>query len=115
MVSRQPRAVRASSRTIALARSSAPDAAARAAGSVPSPPARVLNTGGRGADAPGPSAGGGSSAAAAADSVPWWRDAAARAGSVASKDSSSDRPAYTPPSSGLTSRSTTSWPNRAAT
>ena len=43
------------------------------------------------------------------------REAVASAGNVASKDSSSERPAYTPPSSGSTSRSTTSAPSRAPT
>ena len=39
----------------------------------------------------------------------------ARAGTVACRDSRSARPAYTPPSSGSTSRSTTSGPNRSET
>ena len=113
MVSRQPAAAGTSSRTIALVRSCAPDAAATAGGSVPRPPVSVVKTGGGAAGGPG--RGGGSSEAAAAASDAWRRDASASPGRVASKDSSSDRPAYTPPSSGLTSRSTTSWPNRADT
>ena len=44
-VSRQPAAVRASPRTMAPVRTAAPEAAATAAGSVPSPPASVVNTG----------------------------------------------------------------------
>ncbi len=46
-VSRQPVAVRASSRTVARVRMTAPEASASTAGSVPSPPASVVNTGGR--------------------------------------------------------------------
>ena len=53
MVSRQPRALRASSRTMAPVRTSAPEAAARAGGSAPRPPCRVVNTAGR-AGVPGP-------------------------------------------------------------
>ncbi len=113
---------------MALIRTSAPDAAARAGGRVPRPPRRVVNTAGRvggglgaswlagaGLGGAGSGGGGGSSDAAAQASEAWVRDAWARPGSVASNDNSSDRPAYTPPSSGSTSRSTTSWPNRAAT
>src|SRR5215472_2684038 len=44
-VSRQPAWVRTSSRTIALVRMTAPDAAASASGRVPSPPVSVVNTG----------------------------------------------------------------------
>ena len=47
MVSRQPRGPRASSRTMAPVRTSAPEAAARAGGRVPRPPCRVVNTAGR--------------------------------------------------------------------
>src|SRR5580698_10026195 len=83
-VSRQPVAVRASSLTMAPVRTSAPDAFASTSGSVPRPPASVVNTGRRGP--PGPS--GGSSEPAASVSDGYRRDAAASAGSVASKDSS---------------------------
>ncbi len=123
MVSRQPRGPRASSRTMAPVRTCAPEAAARAGGRVPRPPARVVNTAGRAGRLPArvswpagrAAAGAAASEAAAAASEACVRDAWARPGSVASNDSSSDRPAYTPPSSGSTSRSTTSGPNRAAT
>src|SRR5215472_1762886 len=46
-VSRQPEAVRDSPRTIAEVRTVAPEVAATAAGSDPSPAASVVNTGGR--------------------------------------------------------------------
>ena len=54
MVSRQPRGVRTSSRTMAPVRTSAPEAAARAGGGAPRPPARVVNTAGRAGVAGGP-------------------------------------------------------------
>ena len=58
-VSRQPPGVRASPRTIALVRTTAPEAAATAGGSVPRPPVRVVKTGpGAGAAAPERRAGG---------------------------------------------------------
>ena len=59
IVSRQPRSVRASSRTIALARTVAPEATATAPGSRPSPPASVVNTEGRAAPFGPPGPGGG--------------------------------------------------------
>ena len=106
---------------MAPVRSCAPDAAATAAGSEPSPLASEVNIGGRAVEPPPPgprravaAGGGGSSEAAASASDARSRDAWARPGSVASNDSSSERPAYTPPSSGSTSRSTTSGPNRPA-
>ncbi len=108
MVSRQPLAVRASSRTVAVVRTAAPLASASASGSAPRPSARVVNTG----CCAGPSCGPGPSIAAAASaSDRCFRDSGARPGSVASNDSRSARPAYTPPSSGSTRRSTTSDPN----
>jgi len=55
---------------------------------------------------------GGSSEAAASVRVACLGVAAASGASVARKDRSSDRPAYTPPSSGSTSRSTISAPRR---
>ncbi len=130
-MSRQPAGVRLSSRTIAFVRTSAPEAFARAPGSAPSPVVSETKTGAGFAAAPPagipaagePAAGGlslsaaggagGRSDAAASVSVACPRAAAARGASVAWKDRSSDRPAYTPPSSGSTSRSTTSTPSRA--
>ena len=101
MVSRQPAAVRVSSRTIALTRTSAPEALATASGSAPSPVVRVTKIGDgflllsarvAGGRRLGVGAGG-SSAAAASVSVGWVRAAAASGASVAWKDRSSERPA----------------------
>ena len=99
IVSRQPDAVRVSSRTIALTWMSAPEALATASGSAPSPVVRVTKSGAGfpccyprrrvGACA----AAGGSSAAAASVSVGWVRAAAASGASVAWNDRSSERPA----------------------
>ena len=134
-VSRQPAAVRLSSRTIAFVRTSAPEALATASGSAPIPVVSETKSGAglplAPAGAPGawvlaaaawPAAGGllllsavgagGSSEAAAPVRVACPRVAAASGASVARKDRSSDRPAYTPPSSGSTSRSTISAPRR---
>ena len=101
---------------MALVRTTAPLAAASAGGSVPSPPASVVKTGaGRAGPDDGSAAGGGGMSDAAASVSERWPCAAFASGaSVASKDRSSHRPAYTPPSSGSTSRSTTSAPSRAA-
>src|SRR3984885_15067848 len=128
-VSRQPVSVRPSSRTIAPVRTSAPDALATASGSAPSPDVSVTKRG-AGLPAPGakpaPSAAtrsflllsaaglggwGGSSDVTASVSAAWPRVAAASGARVALNDRSSDRPAYTPPSSGSTSRSTISAPS----
>ena len=111
-VSRQPCAVRSIARTIEPVRRSAADAAATAGTSDASPPGRLTKTG---AGGPSPRAAAALSSSPAAASVTGWpsRVAAASAGMVASNDSWSDRPAYTPPSSGSTSRSTTSGPSRA--
>ena len=113
--------MRLSSRTIAFVRTSAPEAFATASGSAPSPVVSETKTGA--GLAPAPAGGGrrrlrrragagGSSEAAAPVSVACLRAAAASGASVAWKDRSSDRPAYTPPSSGSTSRSTISTPRR---
>ena len=141
MVIRQPAGVRLSSRTIAPVRTSAPEDFARASGSAPIPLVSETKTGAGGPAAPPrpggppavaplagvppavvPSAGrllpwpaagaGGSSDAAAPVRVGCARAAAASGASVAWKDRSSERPAYTPPSSGSTSRSTISTPRR---
>src|SRR5215831_15181867 len=95
-VSRQPPGVRASSRAIAPVLTSAPEAAATAAGRVPRPPASVVKMVASAAAAPGagPDGGdGGISAPAASVSDAHRRDSAARPGSVASNDRASDRPA----------------------
>ncbi len=98
-VSRQPVAVLASSRTVARVRMTAPEVSASTAGSVPSPPASVVNTGGRfgGAAAAWPgrcgSGGAGSRDAAASASERCAGAALASEPRVAAKDSSSDRPA----------------------
>src|ERR1700742_4095010 len=57
-VSRQPVAVRASSRTVARVRTVAPEAAATAAGSAPRPLVSVVNTAGRAGGGPGRAGGG---------------------------------------------------------
>ena len=114
MVSRQPVSVRASSRTIAFTRTSALDALATASGRAPSPVVSVTKTG-FGAACAAFAGGGGMSEAAASVSVACRAAAAASGASVAPKESSSERPAYTPPSSGSTSRSTTSAPSRPPT
>src|SRR6201999_1122241 len=104
-VSRQPVAVRASSRTVARVRTVAPDAAATAAGSAPRPLVKVVKTAGRGGGGPDSAGGaGGSRDAAASDRARCDPAAAASGPRVASNDSSSDRPAYTPPSSGAAHR-----------
>ena len=102
-----------SSRTVAPVRISAPDdAAATAAGSRPTPPRGAPNTG---AVLPG-GVGGRPAGARGGEQRALLAARAARAAArVASRDSSSARPAYTPPSSGSTSRSTTARPSRAAT
>ena len=99
-VSRHPVPVRASSRTVARVRMTAPEASATAAGSTPRPPASVVNTGRGGGAAPGTGGapgscppGEGSSDAAAPVSERCAGATAASGPSVASNDSSSDRPA----------------------
>src|SRR6201996_5277134 len=93
--SRRPSGVRLSSRTVARVLIVAPEAAATAAGSMPSPPVSVVNTAGPGdACSPGRAGGGaGISDAAASASEGYVAAAAASGPSVASNDSSSDRPA----------------------
>src|SRR5215469_1681456 len=112
-VSRQPPVVRVSSRTIAPVLMSAFDALASASGSAPRPVPSVTNNGAAGVGLDEAGAGGGSSAAAASVSAWCFLAAAASGPRVAWKDSSSLRPAYTPPSSGSTSLSTISAPSRA--
>ena len=101
-VSRKPVAVRSSSRTVAEVRTSTPPASASA---LRQPP--------EAADEPGehrrvatPAA----AAAAAASSEPCSRSSATTWGMAARADRFDAWPAYTPPSSGSASRSTTSWP-----
>src|SRR5580698_10922516 len=102
MVSRQPTAVRRSSRTIALTRTSAPDAFATASGSEPSPVVSVTKIGagflllssvGDAGDAGDDTGAGDRSEAAASVSVACLGVAAASGASVAWKERSSERPA----------------------
>src|SRR5215468_3858012 len=94
-VSRQPASVRASSRTLALTRTSAVEALATASGSAPIPVVSETKTGAgplllSGAELSGA---GESREAAASVKVGCVLAAAASGASVASKDSSSERPA----------------------
>ncbi len=116
---RQPSAVRRSSRTGVFVRMSPPaarTASATAPGSVPTPPSMPMKTG----DGAWP----GSAARAAVRAwmplTPSISERSARAaskswGTAARIEMRYASPAYTPPSSGSTSRSTTSRPSRAAT
>ena len=101
--SAKPVGVRRSPRTGASVRTSRPSA--RAAGNRPRPPAIPANTGPGEAE---PARGrGGDQRASPLQRTSW--------GTVARADSSRAWPAYTPPSRGSTSRSTTSSPSRVAT
>src|SRR6266542_6316420 len=124
--SRKPLPVRWMSRTGSRNRSSAPEAASTAAGSAPNPSGSVPNTGRLSAGAAPlspappdtavvPGAAAPTTEPAARTSEGSARSAAYSAGTVACRESRSARPAYTPPSSGSTSRSTNTRPSRRST
>src|SRR5450432_4279485 len=109
VTSRQPAGNRSTDRTVASHTTCAPAAviaAVSASARRPTPPARPAKT--------GPDAAGLRPDRSARNSERWVAITAI-CGMVARSDSSSARPAYTPPSSGSTSRSTTSPPRRAPT
>ncbi len=84
-----------------------------AAASLPTPPEMPAKTGVR--RSPAPAGDSASVAAAAASNDPCFRSPSVTCGHAASNDSSWQRPAYTPPTSGSTSRSVTSLPSRRLT
>ena len=102
-VRRKPDPDRASSRTGASVRTPIPRSSASRRGSRPSPPSIPANTG---------SADAGGTAAAAASSEPCSRSSETTGGTAANDERLLACPAYTPPSSGSASRSTTSGPRR---
>ncbi len=104
--SRNPSAVRVSSRTGNPVRTVINGCLARVRASRARPPRRVAKT--------GPSEGGAAARAALAAAITeaCSLSCAANAGIVAWTDNSSVRPAYTPPSSGSTRRSRSSGPSR---
>ena len=104
--SSKPSEVRRSSRTPASVRTVKPPSLASASVSAAIPPARPAKTGTSEA---------GGTVAAARTSDGSRSSSATTCGTVARTDSARACPAYTPPSSGSTSRSTTSSPSRSAT
>src|SRR5690606_14744493 len=109
LTTRHPSALRCSSRTVTPVRSVAALAAATASGRRPTPPRSPAKTG------PATAGAAARTAATAAPSDRCRRTCSPKAGTVASSDNSSARPAYTPPSSGSTRRSATAGPNRSRT
>ena len=106
-VSRHDPAVRVRPRTVWFSRTRAPAESATAATNRLSPPWTLAKTG-----APGGRGEAAMACRTAAARVVCSPAARCRPGMVAARDSSSARPAYTPPSRGSTRRSTTSSPNR---